>query len=178
MYIKKKQEKKEVKERNEGQLVFFFSVNYRTSRFPLIHGCQTGLCQPLSPLIGKACACPGGLWGFIIPDSSFLLPFFISKIPCLIMDGFTEALSDEPKVPTKRNRPGSPDSTHSRSSSLSKNSLQDRLFTKYAWNGFLPRFNISVGNFDNWQLQASPTSHPNRRWGWNRFIGRQGLCLS
>ncbi|CAG8075242.1 unnamed protein product [Penicillium nalgiovense] len=45
------------------------------------------------------------------------------------MDGFTEALN-EPKVPTKRNRPGSPDSSHSRSSSLSKNSLQDRLFTK------------------------------------------------
>ncbi|KAI3289886.1 hypothetical protein DTO002I6_6763 [Penicillium roqueforti] len=45
------------------------------------------------------------------------------------MDGFTEALSDMPK-PTKRNRPGSPDSSHSRSSSLSKNSLQDRLFAK------------------------------------------------
>ncbi|KAJ6146137.1 peroxin-24 Pex24-Penicillium chrysogenum [Penicillium chrysogenum] len=44
------------------------------------------------------------------------------------MDGFTEALNE--KVPTKRNRPGSPDSSHSRSSSLSKNSLQDRLFTK------------------------------------------------
>ncbi|KAJ5970864.1 uncharacterized protein N7479_000782 [Penicillium vulpinum] len=45
------------------------------------------------------------------------------------MDGFTEALSDEPKF-SKRNRHGSPDSSHSRSSSLSKNTLQDRLFTK------------------------------------------------
>ncbi|KAJ5336380.1 hypothetical protein MYU51_012237 [Penicillium brevicompactum] len=45
------------------------------------------------------------------------------------MDGFTEALGEEPKIP-KKNRPGSPDSLHSRSSSGSKHSLQDRLFTK------------------------------------------------
>ena len=60
------------------------------------------------------------------------------------MDGFTEALSDIPKL-AKRNRPGSPDSSHSRSSSQSKNSLQDRLFTKYVWNGlFLGRSDKSV----------------------------------
>lgn len=48
-----------------------------------------------------------------------------------MMDGFTEALGEEPKI-AKKNRPGSPDSLHSRSSSGSKHSLQDRLFTKYA----------------------------------------------
>ncbi|KAJ6009090.1 hypothetical protein N7499_000956 [Penicillium canescens] len=40
---------------------------------------------------------------------------------------------DEPRLSfskSKSDRPGSPDSSHSRSSSLSKNSLQDRLFTK------------------------------------------------
>lgn len=36
---------------------------------------------------------------------------------------------------SKSDRPGSPDSSHSRSSSLSKNSLQDRLFTKYVLHG-------------------------------------------
>lgn len=48
------------------------------------------------------------------------------------MDGFTEALGEEPKPGKKRS--GSPDSLHSRSSSGTKHSLQDRLLTKYAWD--------------------------------------------
>ncbi|KAJ5124482.1 uncharacterized protein N7515_008307 [Penicillium bovifimosum] len=46
------------------------------------------------------------------------------------MDGFTEALDEPKRSKQKHDRPGSPDSMHSRSSSISKHSLQDRLFTK------------------------------------------------
>ena len=56
------------------------------------------------------------------------------------MDEFTpEALvnRDEPvsiqSMKPRRRSKGSPDSAHSRSSSGSKNSLQDRLFTKYVF---------------------------------------------
>ncbi|KAJ5780750.1 hypothetical protein N7457_005910 [Penicillium paradoxum] len=46
------------------------------------------------------------------------------------MDGLTEALSESHGQKPKRTSPSSLSSSHSRSSSLSKNSLQDRLFTK------------------------------------------------
>lgn len=65
-------------------------------------------------------------------DDHFLRIFCYRSwlVHLFIMDGFTEALGEEPRI-AKKNRPGSPDSAHSRSSSISKNSLQDRLFTKY-----------------------------------------------
>lgn len=130
---KKKKPKKTKVRQMKANLLSFFSVNYPTSRFPPD---ANRIMSASFPVPDRQSTCLGSdSW-----NSRFSLHFIPSsfKIPCLIMDGFTEALNDEPKVPRKRNRPGSPDSSHSRSSSLSKNSLQDRLFTKYVWNAFLP----------------------------------------